>query len=63
MFMFSLYHVNRTYGVLKQDRRNEDKYIFQLEWTKDPVSIGTKPYILLTVKDAELKSIQVKDLE
>lgn len=63
MMLFSMYHANRTYGVLKQDRRNENHYIFRLEWTKDPITIGTKTYILLSVEDAELKSIQVKDLE
>ena len=56
-YLMILYHSTSLYGRMMVDKRNPDRFIFRLEFTKDPTTIRHK-YIVLKVEETELKSIQ-----
>ena len=60
-FLACFSYATRIWGEFVRDKRDPQKYIFRFEWTKDPVQIGNKKYIVFKVIDGELKSIKDPD--
>ena len=56
-YLMVVYVSANLYGRMMVDKRDPDRFIFRLEFTKDPTTIRRK-YIVLKVEETELKSIQ-----
>lgn len=54
-------YAKRIWGEFIRDKRDPEKYIFRFEWTKDPIKIENRKYIVFKVIDGELKSIKDPD--